>query len=158
MLRKTLLGIAAVLVLGLLAYVAMSAYSRRAPPLGLVDGRLRACPQRPNCVSSESNDAAASIAPLGIDAGQADTAWRALLEAIEDLGGEVRAQRPDYLHATFTTRVFRFVDDLEARRDPERGVIHLRSASRVGYSDRGLNRERVERLRQRYAQRLGAGS
>ncbi|MDQ6965890.1 MAG: DUF1499 domain-containing protein, partial [Mariprofundaceae bacterium] len=53
----------------------------------------------------------------------------------------------DYLHATFTSRLFRFVDDVELHRDAASGVVHIRSASRVGHSDFGVNRKRVEVIR-----------
>lgn len=53
----------------------------------------------------------------------------------------------DYLHAVFTSRIFRFKDDLELRMDRENRIIHLRSASRTGYSDFGVNRKRAEQFR-----------
>lgn len=59
-------------------------------------------------------------------------------------------EQPGYLHAVFTSLVFRFQDDVEILRDADAQVLHVRSASRVGHSDLGVNRKRVERLRQRF--------
>lgn len=62
-----------------------------------------------------------------------------------------------YLWATFSTRIFRFIDDLELRLDEENGVMHVRSSSRVGYSDMGANRRRVEDLRLRFGKSRVSG-
>ena len=67
------------------------------------------------------------------------------------MGGDLVVDESSYLTATFRSRVFGFVDDLEIRFDTEMPIIHLRSASRVGYSDRGVNRKRVKRLRTTFA-------
>jgi len=68
------------------------------------------------------------------------------------MGGKIVLEDGSYLWATFSTRIFRFIDDLELRMDEESDVIHVRSSSRVGYSDLGANRRRVEDLRLRFAQ------
>ena len=115
----------------------------------LVDGRLQACPGSPNCVSSESEDASSRVAPL-VFQGAPEIAWERLKEAIRDMGGEIQKERDSYLWATFTTRVFRFVDDVEFRMVATNGIIHVRSASRKGYSDFGVNRKRVDKLRVRF--------
>jgi uncharacterized protein (DUF1499 family) len=122
------------------------------PKAQLVDGRLRACPGSPNCVSSESEVAASRIAPLAFQC-PPEIAWERLKKAIRDMGGEIQEERDSYLWATFTTRVFRFVDDVEFRMVTTDGIIHVRSASRKGYSDLGVNRKRVEKLRARFNQK-----
>lgn len=121
--------------------------SWRRPVLGPVAGRLRACPDRPNCVCSQEVDGPHSIEPLRFH-GPADTAWRRL-EAIvrEDPRATIVALSGNYLHAEFTTPWLKFVDDVEFLLDEQAGVIHVRSASRVGRSDLGVNRRRVEQLR-----------
>jgi uncharacterized protein (DUF1499 family) len=74
-----------------------------------------------------------------------------LAESIESIyGGKVVAVEGTYLRAEFTSRVFRFVDDLECFYDEARGVIEVRSASRLGYSDFNVNRDRVEELRKAF--------
>ena len=63
------------------------------------------------------------------------------------MGGKIVLKDVFYLWAAFNTRTFCFVDDLELRIDKENGVIHVRSSSRVGYSDKGANRRRIEDIR-----------
>ena len=111
--------------------------------------RLAPCPDSPNCVSSKApaDDRVHHIAPLQLH-GDPDTAIERLRALIED---EPRTTivdaEPAYLHATYTTRWLRFTDDLELEVDADAGVVHVRSASRVGYGDMGVNRRRVESLR-----------
>ena len=125
---------------------------------GLVDGRLRACAPAPRCVCSDSDqtgDTGHWIAPIDLG-GAADAArWRVVRETLAAAGGAVTREDQGNLHATFTSRFFRFVDDLELRADGRR--LQVRSSSRVGYSDLGANRARVEDLRQRLAAALGTG-
>ena len=116
------------------------------PKVQLVDGRLRACPNSPNCVSSESDSASSRIEPLTFQ-GPPEKAWSDLKETIRDMGGEIQEEHDGYLWTTFISRLFRFVDDVEFRMVSTEGMIHVRSASRVGYSDLGVNRRRVEKLR-----------
>lgn len=107
------------------------------------DGALPPCPRSPYCASSAAGD----VEPLAFD-GPVEAAMarlRALIEArprtriVDAAGG--------FLHAEFRSRVFRFVDDVQCLADPRAGVIHLRSASRVGWSDLGVNRRRLRDLR-----------
>ena len=112
---------------------------------GITGGRLAACGAAPNCVVSENvavTDAVHAVAPFE---GARDLDWGTVEGAVRAAGGRILSSRDDYLHATFTSRVFRFVDDLELRRDGD--TLHWRSASRVGYSDLGANRKRIEALR-----------
>ena len=139
----------AVVLLLAAALFAAARYSRGiTPAYGLEQGQLRPCPPRPNCVCSEAGtpDAQQRIEPLRLQGRDPEEAWAALQRAVAAAGGEAVAVRADYLAATFRTPLLGFVDDLEARLDTDRGLIHLRSASRVGHSDLGANRARVERL------------
>lgn len=132
-----------------------SAPSQAAP--GLADnGRLAVCPGPGNCVCSEHPDQDAVIAPLAYH-GEPEDAWQTVRDAVLETGGHIVDLTDLYLHATYTSRLFRFVDDLELRLDRQTGVIHVRSASRVGRSDFGVNRKRVERLRQAFSDRLPTG-
>ena len=90
------------------------------------------------------------MSPLAF-AGTADSSWERAKRTISEMGGKIVREDDCYLWATFSTRLFRFIDDLELRLDEERGVIHVRSGSRVGYSDMGANRRRVEDLRLRFS-------
>jgi uncharacterized protein (DUF1499 family) len=116
------------------------------PKVQLVDGKLRACPKSPNCVSSESDSASSRVEPLTFK-GPQEKAWGDLKETIRELGGKIQEEHDGYLWTTFTTRLFHFVDDVEFRVVSSDSIIHVRSGSRVGYSDLGANRRRVEKLR-----------
>lgn len=132
------------------AFLGLMSLTSREPKTGPVAGKLRACPDSPNCVVSENETPASRVDPLPFD-GAPQQAWAALREAVERGGGVIREDRDGYLWATFTSRIFRFVDDVEFRMDAAGGVIHVRSASRAGYSDFGVNRKRVEKLRAAFA-------
>ena len=122
------------------------------PKVQLIDGRLRPCPNSPNCVSSESDSTSSRIEPLSFQ-GRPEKAWGDLKETIRDMGGKIQEEHDGYLWATFTTRLFRFVDDVEFRMVSSDGMIHVRSGSRVGHSDLGVNRRRVEKLRTLFNQK-----
>ncbi len=147
-----LFAIPAALVL--LVTAALVIASRRPVEVGPIDGRLRPCSPKPNCVCSQGSDETHSIEPLRFE-GDPDRALgvlRSLLEA-EPLAG-IEDSQGDWMHAVWRTMFLGFRDDVEFLLDREAGVIHLRSASRVGRSDFGANRARVERLRQRFTAAL----
>ncbi len=118
---------------------------------GLAAGndRLSTCPDRPNCVSSEAQDAKHSIEPFLLK-GDPAAAWDAIRDVVGSLPRCTIIKATDrYLHAECRSRLFGFVDDLELQLDQVSGAIAIRSASRIGYSDLGVNRRRVETLRQK---------
>lgn len=133
---------------------------RTKPPkfadIPLANERLNPCPDKPNCVSSEKDGRSAGspsyIEPLTFQ-GPPDVALERLKVTIRELGGTIHTEQETYLWATFTTRLLRFVDDVTFRVVAEEGVIHVRSGSRVGHSDFGVNRKRVERLRALFIQK-----
>jgi uncharacterized protein (DUF1499 family) len=127
------------------------------PKVQLVDGKLRPCPSSPNCVSSESDSASSRIEPLTFQC-PPEKAWSALKETIREMGGKIQEEHDGYLWATFTSKLFRFVDDVEFRMVSSDGMIHVRSGSRVGYSDLGVNRKRVEKLRTIFNQKKDQGA
>jgi uncharacterized protein (DUF1499 family) len=143
-----LIALALVVVIPI-AFAFLSYQSRQnPPPLGLVNGTLRDCvDERPNCVSSLVTGKPA-IAPLAyVGDGRAATEQK-LEAAIAQLGNAVVVKKDgNYWHVLATTAVFRFLDDVEFLFDDATGVVHVRSKSRAGYSDRGVNRRRVERIR-----------
>lgn len=115
-----------------------------------IDGHLKPCPDTPNCVNSEQHvNEKASIDPLQVSGSSLDS-WQALQQAVEEEGGRIEMVNDTFLHATFRSRIFRFVDDVTCRLDRKNQLIHMSSASRVGYSDFGVNRKRVEMIRARY--------
>lgn len=118
----------------------------RVPDTSLVNGKLRPCPGTPNCVSSEEQGESKRLAPFSYTS-SSEKAWENLQQAIKKSGGVVQKSENSYLWATYTTRIFRYVDDMEFRQLPQQKIIHVRSGSRVGKSDLGVNRKNVEKLR-----------
>ena len=124
-----------------------SCAGKRPTNIGVQASRLAACPSSPNCVSSDAADSTHSITAfsLAIPSGEA---WPAVRRAVGSLArAKIISETSDYLHAECTSAVFGFVDDLELHLRSAEGVIAVRSASRLGYSDLGVNRRRIEDLR-----------
>jgi uncharacterized protein (DUF1499 family) len=123
--------------------------SHRPVETGLVDGRLRPCPSSPNCVVSEPQNAS-SIPPLNFT-GDPKLAFRSLIDFLEaESNASIITLNEGYVHAVYYTPYLKFADDVEFRLDLEAKVIHARSGSRIGYSDMGANRARIERIRQNW--------
>ena len=105
------------------------------------------CPNKPNCVSSQSTDTARYVAPLQY-AGSLSDARQKLIEVLKNTKRLILVKNEaDYIQAEFRSLMFGFVDDVEFYFPPDENIIHVRSASRTGYYDFGVNRRRVERLR-----------
>ena len=110
--------------------------------------RFQPCPATPNCVSTRApaDDRQHRAEPIAFT-GDADAALAAVLEVLADAKRtEVRERDDRYAHAVATSAVFRFKDDVEFEVDDAAKVIHYRSASRVGQSDLGANRKRMQEL------------
>ena len=118
---------------------------RRPGNLGVTDGRLAPPKRTPNCVSSQADPADAEhyIAPLAFrgDFGKVEQAVAAMP------GATIVKRDGNYLYAEYRTPLMRFVDDVELLHDAAAGIVHVRSASRLGRRDFGVNRKRVEELR-----------
>ena len=115
--------------------------------IGLKDGMLTPCPEKDNCVSSQSLNEKFKVDPIPAT-GDIGVVMGRLSHAIESMfGSKIVTVEGHYLRAEFTSRFWRFVDDLECYYDEKNGLIHVRSASRVGQSDFNANRKRVEELR-----------
>ncbi len=137
------------LLLGVLAIGGIVLGCRMQHPLHTppVSGILAPCPSSPNCVCSQDPDSDHQIAPLAFT-DSPDAAWIRLKRVVGEFPRtRIVEERPDYLRAEFTTAILRFVDDVEFLMDGPGRRIQVRSASRVGHSDLGANRERVEQLR-----------
>jgi uncharacterized protein (DUF1499 family) len=145
---KILLVAVAILTAVVLVRFAMLGHgSKSGQAPGLVSGRLAACPDKPNCVCSEfDEDAAHYLAPLDYSGVPSESAMGELLQIIKELGGEVVVATDEYIAATFSSSLFGFVDDVECRLEPAQKRIQIRSASRVGHSDMGVNRKRAEAM------------
>jgi uncharacterized protein (DUF1499 family) len=118
---------------------------RRPTNLGVKDGRLAPCRSTPNCVCSQADPADREhyIAPITFR-GRMDE----LRRAVESMRrSTVIAAERNYLYAEYRTALMRYVDDVELYYDERAGLVHVRSASRLGRRDFGVNRKRVEELR-----------
>ena len=112
--------------------------------------RLSPCPKSPNCVSSLSEDESHYVAPLAYET-TLEEAREKLISVINSMKrSEMVTAEVNYIHATFKSALFGFVDDVEFLFDDQRKVIDVRSASRTGYSDLGVNRKRVEEIRKKF--------
>ncbi len=122
--------------------------------LGLTGGKLAPCPDSPNCVSSAATDPRHAIALFALDRSPG-AAKEELKQAIAKLPrAKLITERDNYLHFECRSLVFRFVDDVEFHLDEATQTIHVRSASRVGHSDLGVNRRRIEAIRALLPERM----
>ncbi|MTJ10280.1 DUF1499 domain-containing protein [Anabaena sp. UHCC 0204] len=118
-----------------------------ASSLGIESGHLSPCPASPNCVVSQNADAQHAIEPITYHIDR-DKAREILLKVLTVVPRtEVIEQTDNYIHALSKSRIFKFVDDVEFYFPSDESVIHIRSSSRVGESDLGVNRTRVEQIR-----------
>lgn len=113
------------------------------PDLGVTAGRLAPCPDSPNCVSSQADDEEHGMEPIEYDGATEAARDRLLAILAARARTEVVESEPNYIRAEARSRIFGFVDDVEFYLDEEAGLIHFRSASRMGYSDMGVNRDRM---------------
>ncbi len=126
--------------------------------LGVNNGKLAACPNSPNCVSSQSpsSDETHFIQPLKYSS----TTEKALADLKNVIESEDRTkiinESSDYLYAEFKSALMGYVDDVEFYLDSSTNTIHVRSASRLGQSDLGVNRKRIETVRTKFNQMQGS--
>lgn len=118
---------------------------KRPSTLGVKNGQLAPCPDKPNCVSSQASDRKHRVEPYsgGPDQSSAMQKLKAIVQAMPRT--TLVASSADYLYFEFSTKTLGFVDDVEFFHDGKK--IQVRSASRLGYSDMGVNRKRVEAIR-----------
>ena len=127
----------------LLCLISLLAACAGEPPqnIGVQNGKLTSCPESPNCVSSNASDDTHRIEPIAANLDQIKRVLLGLNEA------NIVSADSNYLHAEFTSCIMHYVDDVEFLYDRTARVTHVRSASRLGYSDLGANRKRIESLR-----------
>lgn len=110
--------------------------------LGVKDGKLAACPGSPNCVNSQSEDSKSKIEPLS------PVSIAQIKQVVDSMERTTIIEETDtYLYAEFQSKLMGFVDDVEFYVDSAANVVQVRSASRLGQSDAGVNRKRVEEIR-----------
>jgi uncharacterized protein (DUF1499 family) len=134
-------------VLLIASMLLVSCAGKRPSNLGVSNSGLPPCPSSPNCVSSDASDSSHKVPPLQFEVPPTE-AWRVARELVSELPRtQIVNETSGYLHAECRSALLGFVDDLELHLRPSEGVIAVRSASRLGYSDFGVNRRRVEVLR-----------
>jgi uncharacterized protein (DUF1499 family) len=118
--------------------------------LGVTDGRLAPCPASPNCVCSQASDSLHQIAPLSFSStpAQALSQLKSIIQSLPRT--RIIQETEDYLYAEFKTALMGFIDDVEFYIDSKSQMIHVRSASRLGYGDLGVNRQRIETIRTQF--------
>lgn len=134
----------------LLLVIIMSLFScsgQRPTNIGIHNARLTSCSNSPNCVSSDSTSAKHNIDAFHLNE-TVNEPWPTIQTTVAELPRtEIITSTSDYLHAECSSALFGFVDDLELHLKAADGVVSVRSASRLGHSDFGVNRKRIERLR-----------
>jgi len=126
-------------MIGLLTLIGCA--GERPTTLGASDGQLGTCPDSPNCISSFESRESHQVAPLQTSLADLKQVLTTLPEAA------IITDQSPYLYAEFTSRLMGYVDDVEFLEDPTSGLVHVRSASRLGQSDLGANRKRIEGIR-----------
>jgi uncharacterized protein (DUF1499 family) len=143
-----------ILLGGVVTLLVLSWSARKPDNLGVSkEGRLAPCPGTPNCVCTQAapEDGVHRMDPIPFE-GSSQEALRRIKVMLATMPRvRIVSETENYLHAEFTSLVFRFVDDVEFYVDAQAQCIHFRSASRVGRSDLGVNRQRMEAFRQAFA-------
>ena len=140
--KKIMTTLGILLLTGLGYFKGMGFYSQsKTPDIGLdLKGNLTLCGEKPNCVSSLNTDESHKINPIdnSLEIGQ-------LVDSIKDFGIELQTLKDNYAHFTAKSAIMGFVDDIEILKVGN--IVHVKSISRVGHSDLGANRKRIEAIR-----------
>jgi len=129
------------IIVGLIYFFYLGYKSQNGSAPGLVNSKLAPCPDKPNCICTEFPDDQSHFTDaIKYKSLNADN----ITKAIESTGGIISTTQNNYIAATYTSRIFKYVDDFEIRIDNENQLIHIRSTSRVGHSDIGANLKRIE--------------
>jgi uncharacterized protein (DUF1499 family) len=141
------------IAVGLITLILLPGCVGAVPDLGINNGELAPCPKTPNCVNSQAVGEKHYIQPIRY-AGTREDARARLLQILVSLRrAKILTAQETYIRAEFTSALFRFVDDVEfyfPKEKSDETVMHIRSASRIGYSDLGANRKRIERIRSEF--------
>lgn len=137
----------AIIFLALALRLSIPYISSQPDNIGIIEGKLADCPSSPNCVSSFAADEEHYIEPIAFD-GSAEEARAKLLTTLQALPRiEMVTTESTYIHAITRSRLMGYVDDNEFLIDENVGLIHVRAAARLGKSDLGANRARIEAIR-----------
>jgi len=117
-------------------------------PVGIIDGKFYPCPNTPNCVSTQATDAKHKISPISYS-GTMSEAKEKIIKIVNSLKRtKIITNTENYIHAEVRTATFKFVDDVELLFDNSEKFIQFRSRARSGHSDMGVNRKRMEKIRE----------
>lgn len=154
---KTVLIIFCIIIISIfISFMVLGKMSKTGKAPGLVKGALFKCSDKPNCVCSEQDRGDDHfIEPIIIPENLVIDTQQILNKIIIELGGKIQNDSGTYISAIFSSPVFGFVDDLEFRIDSKENVIHIRSASRVGYSDFDVNKKRAQLIQKLFYKRTG---
>ncbi|MGB0452924.1 MAG: DUF1499 domain-containing protein [Bacteriovoracaceae bacterium] len=130
----------------LLTFIFLSACSSPKVNVGLIDGKLRPCPESPNCVSTQSTQEEKIMKPLSFSLSLDEMKKKIKSVLLQLPRTTLVTEEKNYLHFEFKSLIFRWVDDVEFLIDENQNKVHFRSASRVGHSDLGVNRKRMDEL------------
>lgn len=134
----------------LATFILLAGCAGSPPHVGVKNGQLTSCPSSPNCVSSQAKDKEHFIEPI-VTKGTPLEVKTHLLKTLNEMDRtKIILAKDDYINAEFTSKIFHFVDDVEFYFPDTKSKeisIYVRSASRLGYSDLGVNRERIEMIR-----------
>ncbi len=152
--RRMVISLAFLLITPVAVLAIISGIGRRPDNLGVHDSQLAACPDTPNCVSTRARTPQHAIEPIPFT-GSVEQVMQQLRSVVESQpGATIVTAGGSYLYAEFKSRILRFVDDVEFFVDEGEQAIHFRSSSRVGYSDLGADRRRMETLRTLFEQNV----
>lgn len=151
--RKNIVVIILALLVGAVFLIRYCNVAMTAPPdRSSQDAtKLAECPDTNNCVGSMEEEESKKIEPIELEEPEASRDVLTKVESvIESMGGRVVNRHGRYIHAEFTSLIFGFIDDVEFLFMDDGVTLHMRSASRVGNSDMGVNRKRMEEFRKRF--------
>ncbi len=137
----------------LVILILLTGCSGTMPNLGINNNELAPCPESPNCVNSQAVSEKHYIQPMSYTGTQQEAHDRLLQILESEKRTKILSVQENYIRVEFTSALFRFVDDVEfyfPEEQDDETIIHVRSASRVGYSDLGANRKRIERIRSEF--------
>jgi len=157
---KVIVTVISLLIVAVFILFGFKAFkSRTGEPAGIIDSRLTKCSSKPNCVCTEFSDKAHYMEPLvlPVSVQDSDAVTAVLVKVIENSGGVLQSviKENRYIAAEFSSRILGFVDDFEVRIDMDERLVHFRSASRVGYSDFGVNQARTQSIIAQLEKELG---
>jgi uncharacterized protein (DUF1499 family) len=143
---KTL--ITCLIILSFLFIFTLKSFTAKQKDLGVKDGILKPCPSSPNCISTQADpgDNQHYLPPLSLNITKKDAMKKiiAIINSFERT--KIVEKTNNYLRAEFKSKIMKYVDDVEFYIDEKNKIIHFRSASRIGYSDLGVNRKRMEEI------------